>query len=121
MSVLINSISPPLSCKSCRLKAWNNDAGFYCGFLSDNPFKCVCPMDSSKRNDCPLVEVPEPHGRLIDGDELFSKLQNIHEFLLSDCAFNELAVNDKARIDELDNCMAEVFNAPTVIESEVEE
>lgn len=50
-----------------------------------------------------------------------TKLNNIHDFLLGDCEFSELAMSDKARIDELINCIAEVVNAPTVIESEEQE
>ena len=69
MSILIKGINPPSCCKSCQLIAWNNDAGFYCAVLSDNLVKCACSMDGSKRGDCPLVEIPEPHGRLIDADE----------------------------------------------------
>lgn len=118
MSILIKGINPPSCCKSCQLIAWNNDAGFYCAALSDNLVKCACSMDGSKRGDCPLVEIPEPHGRLIDADALKTKLNNIHDFLLGDCEFSELAMSDKARIDELTNCIAEIVNAPTAMESE---
>lgn len=74
-------------------------------------------LSKGVQESCPLVEI-SPHGRLIDADALKTKLNNIHDFLLGDCEFSELAMSDKARIDELINCIAEVVNAPTVIESE---
>lgn len=54
--------------------------------------------------------------RLIDADELKKRLQENHDFFLM--AWNNSTVNmpkeDKARCDEISNCIAEVINAPTV-------
>ena len=95
----------------------------HCGYCFFNDFNICqiehCPVADAvyheeRHEDCPLVEI-QPHGRLIDGAALKTKLNNIHDFLLCDCRFS-----DKARIDELTNCIAEVANAPTVIESEGE-
>ena len=101
----------------------------HCGYCFFNDFNICqiehCPVADAvyheeRHEDCPLVEIP-PHGRLIDGAALKTKLNNIRDFLLGDCEFSELAMSDKARIDELINCIAEVVNAPTVIESEEQE
>ena len=76
MSVLINGIGIPESCAECR----------FCvnGFTDDAPmYECVCQSydnvsvlvdDHGKPFDfrpewCPLVEVPTPHGRLIDANK----------------------------------------------------
>ena len=72
MSVLIKDMKMPSSCNGCLFGHWLN------------PYKVVCcellnfkeyPADytgyKAKRLDkCPLVEVPTPHGRLIDADRL---------------------------------------------------
>ena len=63
MSVLIKGMKMPDNCESCAF-----ESGFgFCLAKSDN----FCGYTNyRKRPDwCPLVEVPEPHGRLIDGDE----------------------------------------------------
>lgn len=114
MSILIKGMEKPEECYCCPCSTINmNGRWGKCNLLgrdyAGDPHKIY--------DDCPLVEIP-PHGRLIDADALKTKLNNIHDFLLGDCEFSELAMSDKARIDELINCIAEVVNAPTVIESE---
>lgn len=64
MSVLVKGMDMPEKCSECRMQT---DEGFcsampkeFCGYVSDE-----------KRSEwCPLVEVPEPHGDLIDRDEV---------------------------------------------------
>jgi len=47
----------PKNCDTCFLSKWDScNERFYCMF-----------------DFCPLVEVPAPHGRLIDADELANK------------------------------------------------
>lgn len=60
MSVLIKGMKIPEDCFSCPLKeeGFCNITNAYAGGIN-------------KRNsDCPLVELPEHHGRLIDADEM---------------------------------------------------
>ena len=52
MSVLIKGMKMPKNCEDCRFEDFGG---------------CMFRV---KRSDCPLVEVPTPHGRLIDADEL---------------------------------------------------
>lgn len=66
MSVLINMDMPKNGCKDCIFinRKWHGD---------------ICPILKREvsgnverggfQSDCPLVEVPEPHGRLIDASE----------------------------------------------------
>ena len=63
MSMLIIGENPPKSCYVC---SWYN--------------KVQCPVDDGKcyyktqrHPSCPLVEIPTPHGRLIDADKLLEK------------------------------------------------
>jgi hypothetical protein len=78
MSILIRGMEMPYGCADCD----------FCGgiILPDGIYCCDCPaeashgknisdaIDNDTRADfCPLVEVKEPHGRLIDADELANK------------------------------------------------
>ena len=70
MSVLIKGMKMPETCFECD----------FCGALAmlDTVHFCDCPVvhgainitqaieDDVRHPDCPLVEVPTPHGRLID-------------------------------------------------------
>ena len=61
MSILIKGMEMPRTCNDCGLRdsfdCWITDSYIEARF--------------SKRNeDCPLVEIPTPHGRLIDADEI---------------------------------------------------
>lgn len=50
MSVLVKGMEMPKNCDTCFLSKWDScNERFYCMF-----------------DDCPLIEVPAPHGDLID-------------------------------------------------------
>ena len=59
MSVYIRGMEMPKNCEECPIlcRAGVKFNGF--GFLEDK-----------RADDCPLVEIKTPHGRLIDGDAL---------------------------------------------------
>lgn len=74
MSILIKGIEMPQCCQDCPLNydqmecavtgtAWWSDSMVLVGFDSEK----------ERLYDCPLIEVPTPHGRLIDADELANK------------------------------------------------
>lgn len=63
MGVYIKGMEMPQNCKSCN---------FYNGLgckATGRMFAMFYNV-ATRRNDCPLTEVPEPHGRLIDADAL---------------------------------------------------
>lgn len=74
MSVLIKGMYIPRMCAECAFMG-----GLIC---PDNVYTCDCPVaddvcgvnitqavdEDCRHPDCPLVEVPKPHGRLIDAD-----------------------------------------------------
>ena len=69
------------------------------------------------------IPLPKGHGRLIDADELKQTLQNHHDFFIfaygSINKFRQLAsLSDKVRTDEINTSIAEVLNAPTIIEAD---
>ena len=70
MSVIVKNMEMPNSCIACRFGKETN-------YLGDFEEKCLvngkCGYVSVKKprlDTCPLTEIKEPHGRLIDADEL---------------------------------------------------
>ncbi len=75
MSVIVKGMEMPYGCADCD----------FCGgiIMPDGIYCCDCPTEASHgknisdaiNNDtradfCPLVEIPTPHGRLIDADAI---------------------------------------------------
>ena len=61
MSVIVKGMEMPSCCQSCD---FSDDEARFCKAAKE-----YIPMLAQPRF-CPLVELPEKHGRLIDGDEL---------------------------------------------------
>lgn len=105
MSVLIKGMEMPKSCEYCDLCS---DDG-YCLAMGGDSLWDVLPEGAEyfptgwKYEGCPLVEVPAPHGRLIDADALMKKCQNPYHGI-------------RQWVEDFD-----IVKAPTVIEAEVTE
>lgn len=72
MSVVIKSMQMPEDCRECRFQDYGFNTGdTWCGvndvILAKN-FRAI--EFDGRPGWCPLVELPEHHGRLIDADEL---------------------------------------------------
>ena len=68
MSVLIRGMEMPKNCSECRM--WS-----ICTCLNDfEDYESICYAvddgDLVRDKNCPLIDIPTPHGRLIDGDEM---------------------------------------------------
>lgn len=63
MSVLIKGMQMPESCCVCPVNMESCNYGFE--YLRDHP-----ELYERRAENCPIVEVPTPHGRLIDADAL---------------------------------------------------
>ncbi len=68
MSILIKGMEMPKACEWCS---------FISTFTTESGLGCRCEVEkfefwdySKRQENCPLVEVPTPHGRLIDENEL---------------------------------------------------
>lgn len=101
MSVLINGMKMPKNCMECAIRSWTEDEWDVC------PFSGIMALNIGRQNDCPLVEVPTPHGRLIDADELKKEYPHDEDW--------EYPVNTNEYVNE------SIDNAQTVIEAEREE
>ena len=108
MSILIKGMEMPKACEWCS---------FISTFTTESGLGCRCEVEkfefwdySKRQENCPLVEVPTPHGRLIDADELKKKLEKHREM----CGDIELAhgIDEAIRILE---------NTTIIIEAEVRE
>lgn len=63
MTILIKGMDMPNDCKTCDLCHYDGFMGFC--FVNDEKI-----AEKGRREDCPPIEVPTPHGRLIDADDL---------------------------------------------------
>ena len=60
MSVLIKGMEMPKNCCECSLSDVDDDYGRCCLFIG------IACLNIGRQDNCPLVSVPTPHGRLID-------------------------------------------------------
>ena len=83
MSVLIKGMKMPKSCSVCRMlegdtmdglchaaEKWMDDEDFWRWYSYPEG-----DIDDSKPSNCPLIEIPAEHGRLIDADALMENAQ----------------------------------------------
>lgn len=92
MDILIKGMAMPKNCFDCEI--------FGLCSLRDR-----LTHIEDRNPDCPLVEIPTPHGRLIDGDELKKRLYGYERWTGIDEAPYEYAEK-------------EVYDAPTILEAE---
>ena len=68
--ILIKGMGMPQKCGQCKL--FHAEYPMYCTAVKG--YRTVgAPYGMSRPDWCPLVEIPTPHGRLIDADELANK------------------------------------------------
>lgn len=103
MSLLINGIDMPKCCDDCTF--YQDDVFPACKFLWDDFDNYRYPAVERDRN-CPLSEVPTPHGRLIDADRLIKALEK------------QWNVDDDQDFANK-TVWREIESAPTVIEKEM--
>lgn len=98
MSIILKGIDMPKSCGGCEFN-YNLEGGSYewweCVILHDD----INQFDT-RRTDCPLIEIPTPHGRLIDGDKFKETMGDTNMDIYTD--------EVKEHIDD----------APTILEAE---
>ena len=112
MSVLIKGMKMPENCDECKFSTWSNlHQTAACKRHDFDPcFKDYSREYKEKRADfCPIVEVPEPHGRLIDADAL-----NIGEYEREDDDTGTLEIS----LGGLFDLYHKIKGAPTVIKAE---
>lgn len=77
MGLYIRGAEMPKTCGDCRFLVGYGEFPCYCA-VGDFSVK---PSETDMRDGiCPLVEVKVPHGRLIDADELESKMIKTYRY-----------------------------------------
>ena len=78
MSILIKGMEMPKDCWHCGFR-YNTDYGFNLCQAYSPPMRIFSmPAIRHKYKDCPLVEIQEPHGDLIDRSGLLHDLASLH-------------------------------------------
>ena len=111
MSLLIKGVEMPDSCLNCRFRTTilknvlspTGRTSVYACLIGGMELNIIA---TKRHKDCPLVEVPTPHGRLIDADKLTKNMRNYYPSIDHLCCSQHVVT--KRDID----------NAPTVIEAE---
>lgn len=70
MSILIKGMDMPKCCDRCPCNGYDDMVGLYCRFWFAPVSEPTYKDEDGPAAGCPLVEIPTPHGRLIDADEL---------------------------------------------------
>ena len=115
MSILIRDMEMPKSCYRCPMA---NDDFYLCGATEK-----YLENDSEERRPdwCTLVEIPTPHGRLIDADKFKADYS-----MKNDCAECEKELQGSSRACEYDRIYSKMDfcgwldNAEIAIEAEGE-
>lgn len=101
MGVYIKGMEMPKTAFDCSVKV--NPEERQCVFTHKTFEETLGLLTERRCADCPLVEIKEPHGRLIDGDKL-------HEEVF-DCYSRDA-------YDKIMDIVFDIVEAPTVIEAE---
>ena len=105
MSVLIKGMKMPKGCGLCRF----DDYG-YCTMAKQYSGGSAT---HGRASFCPLVEVPEKHGRLVDGDVLWDAMSKYND---NEGAKMPFGYDDP--LIHIDSACFVIENAPTVIDAE---
>lgn len=123
MSVIVKGMEMPLNCAMCE--RWS-----ICECLKEykdyeSIIYAVDDGDLVRADDCPLVDIPTPHGRLIDADKFAETLKEVsirqgYDKLFSDNILSVGDVFDAIAADLKGEGLDEYKLAPTIIEAEGE-
>ena len=84
MSVLIKGMKMPKACINCDVHIAHDYCDHFAQFGTG-------PRKDGRYDDCPLIEIPTPHGRLIDADVLQREAyQKNFDGIISDMALFNL-------------------------------
>lgn len=115
--IMIRGMEMPENCDKCIYSGWSNFYQIYvCNVVrKGNPLlfngkqvKSTAIKRSGRAENCPLIALPEGHGRLVDADALEIVMDD--KYTLGDCGRRE-------RDDVVD---ALRHNAPTIVPAERE-
>lgn len=102
MSLLIKGMDMPKRCLDCPCYDWSDEVcrgeGVAEAFIIEN---------SEERSEfCPLIEIPTPHGRLIDADKLAKVIEDAMNRKDNPLGYDAVEI------------LGEIYVAKTIIEAE---
>ena len=118
MSVIVKGMKMPENCDVCKFSDWSNlHQTSACKLCEYEPGFDDFSKDYMERRSsiCPLVELPEKHGGLIDGNAFREELDNHYPFTKEEQSRHGMADIAKGELLYVLNKM------PIVIEAEGEE
>ena len=77
MGVYIKGMEMPKCCSECLFRSeFFTDETYGIAYGCNLNISIICHDEYKERkDDCPLAEIPTPHGRLIDADALMKEIQ----------------------------------------------
>ena len=105
MSVLIKGMDMPENCRQCDFTHCTHFGQKLCTLLTE------AISIKHKLPNCPLVEIPTPHGRMIDADEPLKTIE-ANDYMLR----SELNTFDRGMFTI--GIQQAINEAPTIIEAE---
>ena len=109
MSILIKDMEMPNACWACEGCDGDKKNGYFCILHKDAYDLVDIDIFKEKPDWCPLVEIPTPHGRLIDERELYNKIES---------EFDGCCVYDVAPYEAVNDFEEIVDQCKTIIEAE---
>ena len=109
MSVIVKHMKRTKNCNRCRMR-YSSTGYAWCDITGASLALEIDMRDYT----CPLVEIPTPHGRLVDLDALYEEISNGNK------AYNGIDGYDGEylSIANVDDCLDAIKYADTVIEAE---
>ncbi len=113
MGICVKRMEMPDDCRNCPFEMYYMNCGetrcratgkILADFYKPIPFE-------GRAEECPLIELPTPHGRLIDADAL---LESIKEARKKDPEIEDVYIDDYFTVAEW------VVSAPTIVESDID-
>lgn len=111
MSLIIKGKDIPKSCYDCDLYSGE---GFLCPLVIETTNDWVLEAMYKRVDECPLVEIPTAHGRLIDADALLRVIEENSYRLRG-------VTNSTENGMFLTGIRQAIDESPTIIEAEVSE
>lgn len=75
MSIIIKGMDMPKECEECPFGFYRN--GDCCLVCYLTKHIVIRRHEETRVKECPLVEIPTPHGRLVEGDVVANMLRDI--------------------------------------------
>ena len=110
MGVFIKGMEMPKNCTECKIKGEGSDSLYTwsCPFTGFEYTRYDCAND--RLDDCPLIEIQSPHGRLIDADAFDERVR-----VAGGMSEEELTEDFK---DGVQTVLYMLSKQPTIIEAE---